>query len=331
MIHTRSAALFFLVAASSLLSPESTAQLQTGNVRVYVTYPDDRAPDEQMKVELISGQNGNQIAQTFTDDHGRAEFSNITIGNYHVVVSGNGIQSTESEEFELDARKSSQSIFVRVRPSSDRGGHVGSGRAPISANDLRVPKDASKEFDKATQLMSKGEWQKAIERLNKALAIFPDYTQAYTNLGVVYAHLSDWDREREALDKAISINGQYAPALLNLGVLDFREKHYADAEGLLRRANAADPTNVKILVLLAQNQLLAKHYDAAVASCAKAHSANDSGFAVVHYIAARALLHENRTQEAVDQFQLMLKEEPTGARADAVRQELAVLQSQSRK
>jgi len=48
-----------------------------------------------------------------------------------------------------------------------------------------------------------------------------------------------------------------------------------------------------------------------------------AGYASVHYISARALLDENRTQDAVSQFQLMLTEEPTGARADAVRKELA--------
>jgi len=327
MVHPRPVALLFLAFASLALSSKSMAQLQTGNVHVYVTYLDDRAPTEQMKVELISGQNGNQVAQTFTNDHGEAEFFSVTIGNYKVVVSGNGIQSTDSDEFEVDARKSSQSIFVRVQPSSDRGGNAAPGHSTVPASDLRVPKDASKEFDKATRLMSQGQWQKAIERLNKALAIFPDYTQAYTNLGVVYAHLSDWDREREALNKAVAINGQYAPALLNLGVLNIRQKDYANAERLLARASAADPTDVKVLAWLSQAELLDGHYDAAIANAQKVHSMAHAGYASVHYISARALLHENRTQDAVSQFQLMLAEEPTGARADAVRKELTVLQA----
>src|SRR5579864_2862926 len=197
---------------------EAAAQLQTGNVHVYVTYLDDRATNGQVKVGLIGGSNGVQVAETYANDRGQAEFFDVTIGNYHVVVSGQNIQTTESEMFEVDARKGSQSIYVRVRPASeiDARRATGAGRATVSASDLRVSKKASEEFDKATKLIAKKEWKKAIDQLNKALALYPGYAEAYNNLGVVYARLGDSVKEREALQKAIAANDHFVPAFVNL-------------------------------------------------------------------------------------------------------------------
>ena len=199
----------------------------------------------------------------------------------------------------------------------------------VAAADLRIPPEASNQFNQATAMMSKESWKEAIPKLQKAVAIYPKYVDAYTDLGVVYSRLGQWDLERESLNKALNINDRFAPALLNLGMLEIREKHYPEAEVLLQRASAGDPTNVQILALLSQTQLLDKRFDAAVATSEKAHSMPHAGFAIVHYIAARAFLHENRIQDAIAQFQVMLKEEPTGARADAVRKELTALQATS--
>jgi len=50
-------------------------------------------------------------------------------------------------------------------------------------------------------------------------------------------------------------------------------------------------------------------------------------FAIVHYVAARAYQRENRTSDAIAEFKILLQEEPTGARSDAVRKELAEMES----
>jgi tetratricopeptide (TPR) repeat protein len=328
MIRYRPLAL--LLPLLSLPFSQVTAQHQAGNVHVYVTYPDDRAVTAQVKVGLISGTSGAQVEELFTNDRGEATFVNVALGNYHVSVSGQGIQSTQSDSFEVDERKSTQSVLVRVQPAAENGeasAAKGSG-ATVSANDLQVPKKASKEFDKATKLIAKQDWQSAINQLNKALAIYPGYAEAYNNLGVVYAHLGDPNKEREALQKAVAADAHFAPALVNLARLDMKEKNYAAAETHLNQATAADPTDMPALVLLAQVQLLDHHYEDAIASADKVHGMSHGSFAVVHYLAARAWERLNRLPDAVSEFNLFLSEEPTGDRANAARQEMAAIQKQ---
>jgi len=303
----------------------SAAQHQAGHVHVYVTYPDDRAVTAQVKVGLISGTSGAQVEELFTNDRGEATFLNVALGNYHVSVSGQGIQATQSDSFEVDERKSTQSVLVRVQPDAGNAAATHSG-GTVSASDLKLPKKASKEFDKATKLIAKQDWQAAIDQLNKALALYPDYAEAYNNLGVVYAHLGDPNKEREALQKAIAANDHFAPALVNLARLEMKEQNYAAAEAHLTQATSADPTDARALVLLAQSQLLDRHYEDAIASAGKVHALSHGQYAVVHYMAARACERLNRFPDAMNEFNLFLAEEPTGDRANAARQEMATIQ-----
>jgi tetratricopeptide (TPR) repeat protein len=305
------------------------AQHQAGNLQVYVTYPNDRPIHEQLKVELISGSSGTQQAVTYTDEEGRAHFANVPVGTYQVSVSGQSIQATISDIIDVDPRKSTQSVSIRAKPAAESGVNDSNrGGAIVSAGDLKVPEQASKEFDKASALIAKQQWQKAIDQLNRALALYPAYAEAYTNLGVVYARLGDSGKERESLQKAIAANNHFAPALVNLARLEIKEHNFTAAETQLKQATSADPADARTMALLAQVQLLDHHYEDAIASAAKVHTMSHDADALVHYVAARAYERLNRLSEAVGELKIFLVEEPAGPRAAAALQELAAIQNQ---
>jgi tetratricopeptide (TPR) repeat protein len=249
-----------------------------------------------------------------------------------LIASGEGIENTDSGVFEVDARRTSQSVYMNLSRAQDRGQTTTSalGVSTIAKGDLNIPESAAKEFDKATDLMAKQDWTKAIDRLNKALALHPQYAAACNNLGVIYARLGDRNREREALQKAVSLNNHFAPAFVNLARMAIADHDMPGAEGFLKKAITAEPTNAQTLVLLANVELLEGHYDQAIADCRRAHSLGQNSHALAHYIAARAFEHQNRPADAVTEFQTFLREEPSGERAGAVRQELSNLQTQLR-
>ena len=85
-------------------------------------------------------------------------------------------------------------------------------RALVSATDLAVPPAARRELDGAATLIEKQDFSKAAQRLNRAIAIYPEYASAYNNLAVVYSRLGDIAREKDALEKAISIDDHFALA-----------------------------------------------------------------------------------------------------------------------
>jgi tetratricopeptide (TPR) repeat protein len=326
MFHHRPLVLLLLPFLCFLVSPV-IAQIKSGNIHVHVTYPDDRAPSTQLKVVLIG--DGNQVGETFTNDNGQAQFVNVALGSYQVSVSGSGIQTTTSDMFEVDARKGTQSIFVRVKLAETADAKTVKGEsATVAASDLKVPKKASQAFDKASKLIAKQQWQPAIDQLNKALALFPSYAEAYNNLGVVYARLGDTAKEHEAFQKATAANDHFAPAFVNLARLEMKEHNFSAAEADLTKATAADPMDVRTLALLAQAQLLDVHYEDAIASARKVHALPHNSYALVHYVAARACERLHRLSEAVSELRLFLNEEPTGERASAARKEMAAIQQQ---
>ena len=222
------------------------------------------------------------------------------MGDYHVIVSGDGIQTTESRLFEVDERKATQSQYITVRRIEDSGPQpVGSKSSMVSAAELNVSPKARKELDKANEAMARHDWKKALEHLNKAIAIDPHYAAAYNNLGVLYARMNDDAHEREALEKAISLDDHFAAPNVNLAKLCLREKNFPKAETLLEKAVSVDPNNAESLMLLADAQYMDSHYDAAIASAHEAHASSKTHPAFVHYIAARAYDKENRRVEAL--------------------------------
>jgi tetratricopeptide (TPR) repeat protein len=303
----------------------------SGNVHIHVVYENDRQAGPNLLVKLMDGSSSTPVATTWTNGVGQADFRSIALGQYHVEITGFEIQPAASELFEVDQRKVTQAQYVVVHRLEDTGPKpVDSKSSMVAASDLNAPPKARKEVDKANESMLLQDYKKALEHLNKALELDPQYATAYNNLGVLYARMNDMTHEHEALEKAVSLDSHFAPALENLGKLCLREKKFPEAESNLEKAVGSNPGDAEGLMLLANAQYMNQHYDSAISSARRAHAAGHEHPSFVHYIAARAYQHENRQQDAISEFQLFLKEEPKGPRADHVRGDLAKIDSAQR-
>jgi len=303
-----------------------------GNVHVHVVYGNDRDAGPHLLVRLMQGSSDDVVRTTYTNDIGQADFVGVTVGEYHVEVSGPNIETTAGDLFELDNRKATQAQYVVVKEIENGGPAPVSGHSSmVSATDLNAPPKARKELDKANDAMTEQNWKKAKEHLDKAIALDANYATAYNNLGVLYARTNDVANEEQALQKAISLDDHYAPALLNYGKLCIRQKNFPQAEALLNREVAVDPQNPESLLLLADAEYMNRHFDAAIASADKAHSASPEHPSFVHYIAGRAYQQQGHQQQALAEFQLFLKEEPKGPRADHVRGDIAKIEAANRR
>jgi len=300
----------------------SGSQDRTGSIRVRVTPGDARICNIRATVSLVST-SGAHIAEDLTNSVCEVYFVNVAPGSYHVTVSGAGMENSDSGRFDLDSHRR-QDLDTNITHTKEAD-HGAAGPL-VAAVDLNIPEGARKEFDKANQFVAKGNWQKAIERLNKAIAIYPDYAEAYNNLGVIYGRLGDRTRNLEALQKAVSLNDHFAPAYLNLARMAIADRDLVQAEALLDKAVAIEPTNSQMLVLLANTELLNHHYDQALANCRKAHSGAQGPHAVAHDVAARVFEYENRPTDAVAELQTFLSEETPGPRAEVARKEMTALQ-----
>jgi len=312
----------FLLAVAS-----ATAQHDSGNivqrVRVRVALPNG-ACDESMRITLAA-HNG-PLLEGVENSRCEVEFASVPEGSYQVNISGGDFANADANSsiFVSSGGPSNFDIQVRHTNELERSGVPAS--AFVSASDLAIPSRARKEFDRATELIRKQEMSEAIQKLNKAIALYPAYALAYNNLAVIYARFGDRVRENEALQKALSLNPRLAVAYVNLGRMNISTGNFSEAETALSQASAFNPADPVTLILLCYAEFMDHGFDAAIATSRKAHSLGKS-HSFVHRVAARAFEQKKQSASAIAELQLYLQEEPAGPRADAARKELEIVKT----
>jgi len=309
------ACLAIVLLASSALAQFDTATVRHLKLRLKFT---NGACDPTANVQLI-GTSGPPLDGR-PNEQCEVDFANLPSGTYRLEISGRGFAQTE--EF-VTATSGSTDLEVEIKGRSDQRTGMAAGPV-VSAAALSIPAKALKEFDKSNALINRQNFSKAIESLNRAIAIYPSYAAAYNNLGAVYARLGDRDKEREALEKAIRVDGHFAAAYLNLGRMSIAANDFPAAEDALSQAVANNPADPIGLVLLSYCQLQDHHLDDAIASSHRAHALKGE-HSSVHLIAAKAFERKRDATGAIAELELFLKEEPASERADQARKDLKIL------
>jgi Flp pilus assembly protein TadD len=108
----------------------------------------------------------------------------------------------------------------------------------VSAATLRhaVPKAAAKAHERGRKLFASGKFSEALQELEKAVGLDPDFAEAHQNLGAMYLML---DRPAEAephIRRAIELNPLSSFAHVDLSAVQLLAGDFAGAESSARRA-----------------------------------------------------------------------------------------------
>ncbi len=107
----------------------------------------------------------------------------------------------------------------------------------------KIPKLALKTFKRAATLSKKGKHEEAVRELSQAIAIDPEFAEAYNNLGVQYYLLARPLEAQAMLQRAVALDPAAAPSYANLAAVVLALGDSAGAELLARRALTLDPRN----------------------------------------------------------------------------------------
>ncbi len=299
-----------------------------GSIRAKVVYDNSRPARNHTQVDLLSA-GGVLVTRQFSDDSGNVEFLELPAGTgYRIRVADPLVEDNVSDQIGL-ACGETRSEMVTVKLKADAAAELKqqeAAEAMVSALDLNVPGNAKKEFEKGAQAMQDNDTANASKHLLRAIDLYPQYAMAWNHLGVIYMQTNQLDKGREAFEKAVALNPHYPSALINLAKVRWSEKKPADVEDLMRKAVAADPQNVEALAILCNALVVNGKTDEAVTDANRLHSMPlHQQFALVHFLAARALVKENRPSDAAVQYQLFLHEAPSSPAAPQARQALAQL------
>ena len=322
----RSLLLLFLAVASSQAQFGSGLPTINHRVFVHVNFSNGGDCDVSTQVSLVRSHSTAEGRES-TDKSCTVAFFGVPPGTYYLSVSGRGFATFESSEVVLTS-PDTESLEVNVtRPATAGPVDTTLNSAMVTVADLKIPKPAAKEFNKASEQLEGRNWKGATATLKKAIAIYPQYAAAYNNLAVAYARGGNRDLELEALQKAIAIDSRFVPAYVNLARLKMAENAFPDAEAVLGKVRELDPADSVPLVLLAYADYMDHHWDDAIAACRKVHSMGDTPHSAAHWVAAFAFEEKKQLVDASAEFQAFVKEERTGIRSDAARKEIANIAS----
>lgn len=294
-------------------------------LRIHLSFANEGNCEVGTKIALMNSYSSSIIAENPADRSCVVEFTNVVPGSYRLAISGNGFATVETSEIVVSSPDTETLDITVNRAGAEKS--PGARSSSVAVADLRIPKRALEKFDKASQEMRKQNWRSAIDLLQKAIEIYPQYAEAYNSLGVSYARIGEREREAEALRKAVSINDRCVGAYVNLARLDIAANDFADAELKLEKAISLDPADLVAKVLLAHAEFMDHRLDEAIAHCRQVHAKATGPHSFAHWIAAFAFEQKNQLAAAQTEFQTYLIETPNGDRSNDARKEIANIAS----
>ena len=324
---------FLLFLAPALCMAQGVGPTRQTNceVLVRVTFENDRAAGDQIRVELRNDSEV-PVGETFTDSDGRASFHVEGAGMYRVLVSGTPIQGTTSESVRVEDMDKSRTVYLRVKPRSDVAPATTKSNTSqvTSAAELRIPSDARKAFRKGMEAWERNDFPKAAEHFERAVSIYPQYETAFNNLGVMYYQMNQTEKARAAFERSVALNDRNADADRNLARILIRDGNYSRAEDLLKKSLIVEPLNPISLTLVCVAEYQTGDDSGALMNARKVHQLPHEGYSVVHFVAGQALEREGQPQGAYTEYETYLHESPNGAEASQVKNALTRLTASSR-
>lgn len=269
----------------------------------------------------LSGSSGGPVERTTVEPDNTFEIHSSTPGMHLLEVVDNMGRVLYREN--LNVSSGGEQLTIRL---SDAPAHSGSAGRVVSLQQLqhKTPPAARKAFQKGQQAEAKHNLEQARGLFQQAIAEDPEYVDAYDELGVVDAHMSDLPAAAEHFQKAVDLAPGDPIALVNLSIVLAKMQHLQEAGQVARRALQVAPGDERMHYILGSSLLSEPaKTDEAMMEFERAAP----GVPAAHFVLAELLAARGRSQEAIrhleDYFAKAAANDPLRPKAVA---ELAALQ-----
>ncbi len=241
MLHLLLAAFLFQTLPTILPSSNVRESIKDGFPLVGQLHFEGGASPHIVTVELRDGVARNIVDETTTTPTGVFRFDGVIMGRYTIVI------DSERYQYVQQLLVVDMQVFAMISldiPMYPRRASEG-GDALVSLEELRrnMPREALEEYDRAVEEFQDENSVRAVEHLERALKISPDFYEAHLQLGL--AHQRD-ERRPEAiasLERAVELNDASAEGRSWLGRLYFETEQFVAAiEQLYARIDLGAPS-----------------------------------------------------------------------------------------
>jgi tetratricopeptide (TPR) repeat protein len=213
----------------------------------------------------------------------------------------------------------------------------------LNAAPYKAPSDARKAYEKGLEAERKLRLADARQYFEKAVEIYPKYTSAWFQLGVVLQNLAQKEPARIAYTHATTIDSKFLPPYLSLAsmafetgdwtqvlnltnhVLELDPLKYADVTGYIVDLDPLDYAEAYFYNSAANYKL--NRIDDAEKSGLKAERLDvRPRFPQLHLVLAEIFARKNNYATAISETRIYLELVPHAKNADQVREQLAKLE-----
>src|SRR6185369_6880912 len=213
--------LLLLLACFSLASAQSVLSGK-------VITPSGLQPTNPVRVKLTF--NGRAINETFTDLSGRFSFPGVGRGTYQLTADGDGLNfETTTVYAEIPAFGSSGQSFtqdIQLRPILHK---PAAQPGVVNAFTQNVPEAAKQALTLGIKLAGEGKVNEAVESMQKAVKIFPDYFDAHLELGNIFLTTEQFNLAIAELDLARQVNPNDERTYQSFGLLLMKQRNFGMA------------------------------------------------------------------------------------------------------
>lgn len=208
------------------------------SIQGHINFPSNE-PAATLKVILESP--GSATLTTFSNSEGIFYFNGLYPGQYTIIVETSNKYESVRESLSIDTEiVNNVSRTYTVMLDLREKGTPKSKSGIINASLAKVPKPALEQFKKALEAKEKGDIKQAIEKLKEAVELYPQFAEAYSELGTLYLMNGEIDRAGEASQKTLQFNENNLNAQLNYGIVLLNQRKMYEAEKQLEKVVLAD-------------------------------------------------------------------------------------------
>ena len=310
----------------SLESPHRRPDPNNASIEGQVHLPSGQDAELNLKVTLRNSKS--LLATIFTNKHGEFRFGNLSEGTYTVEAFSNTDRYQSAIETVQIVRSQIVRVTVTLRAKEQVISRpVGTQVVVASELDQPPPADARKEYEQAVRYLGKGDIAGGIDRLRRAIAIYPAYLIARNDLGVQYLKLNRLEEAAEHLRAAVDLNPKYFNARLNLGLVLIEQRIYPEAVTQLNQALAIDSARPAAHLWLGVALFQTNDLPNAERELSKALILGGPNAAPAHYYLGRIYLKREDSVAARQSFNAYLQGAPKGEFAEDTNRLLKKLSS----
>ena len=204
-----------------------------------------RAYDEQTqqilsRVEVtLRGASGVMQAQMVTNESGRFDFSNLARGNYQIEARMTGYEPYSTAVSVGAGENRGMTIYLKRSAASQQ---APSG-STVSAHELSMPKKARDLMYSGKQKIYYGKnLDGGLKDFQNAVALAPDYYEAYYQIGMTYLELAKRDDAENNFRKSMELSkNTYGEPMIGMGTMLLDKSDNAGGEKMIRHGLELSP------------------------------------------------------------------------------------------